>query len=81
MFSIYITCDGGLVWMSNNIAYKVIGKGAIWFRMADRKSLTLRHVPSFQKKLISIGILDSKSCSFVASGRILRVSKRNKEML
>ena len=37
--------------------------------------------PSLWKNLISIGMLDSKGCSFANSGGILRVSKRNKEIL
>ena len=52
--------------------------------MADERSVTLtevRHVPNLRKNLISIGMLDSKGCSFDASGGILRVSKGNKEML
>ncbi|GFZ17262.1 hypothetical protein Acr_26g0005320 [Actinidia rufa] len=52
--------------------------------MADGRSVTLtevRHVPNLQKNLISIGMLDSKGCSFDASGGTLRVSKGNKEML
>ncbi|GFZ02142.1 hypothetical protein Acr_15g0007510 [Actinidia rufa] len=55
------------------------------FRMADGRSVTLtevRHVPNLlRKNLISIGMLDSKGCSFDASGGTLRVSKENKEML
>ncbi|GFZ15903.1 hypothetical protein Acr_25g0003120 [Actinidia rufa] len=52
--------------------------------MANGRSVTLTevwHVPNLQKKLISIGMLDSKGCSFDASGGTLRVSKGNKEML
>ena len=78
MFSTYVVCDGGLVWMANNMANKVVGKGSVRFCMADRKSLTLtdvRHVPSLQKNLIFIGVLDSKRCSFETSGRTLRVFK------
>ncbi|GFS37449.1 hypothetical protein Acr_00g0052030 [Actinidia rufa] len=63
---------------------RVVGRGSVQFRMADRRSVTLtevRHVPNLRKNLISIGMLDSKGCNFDASGGILRVSKGNKEML
>ncbi|GFZ14604.1 hypothetical protein Acr_24g0007940 [Actinidia rufa] len=70
--------------MANNTASKVIDKGSVWFRMANGRSMTLtkvRHVPNLRKNLISIGMLDSKGCSFDTSGGTLRVSKGNKEML
>ena len=80
MFSTYATCDR-LVWMVNNMANRVIGKRTVRFRMADGRSLKLtkvRHVPSLRKNLISIGMLDSKGCSFETSRITLRVSKENK---
>ena len=52
--------------------------------MADERSIILievMHVPSLRKKLISIGMLDSKGCSFETSGGTLRVFKENNEML
>ncbi|GFY80990.1 hypothetical protein Acr_01g0007990 [Actinidia rufa] len=52
--------------------------------MTDERSVMLtevRHVPNLQKNLISIGMLNSKGCSFETSGGTLRVSKGNKEML
>ncbi|GFY82809.1 hypothetical protein Acr_02g0010490 [Actinidia rufa] len=52
--------------------------------MIDGRSVTLtevRHVPNVRKKLISIGMLDSKGYNFDASGETLRVSKGNKKML
>ncbi|GFZ21571.1 hypothetical protein Acr_29g0007330 [Actinidia rufa] len=52
--------------------------------MTDGRSVTLtevRHVPNLRKNLTSIGMLDSKGCSFDASGGTLRVFKENKEML
>ena len=70
--------------MANNIPSRVIGEGVVWFCMVDGRSLILtkvRHVPSLQKKMISIGILDSKGCSFATIGGTLRVSKENKEVL
>ncbi|GFS42036.1 hypothetical protein Acr_00g0077830 [Actinidia rufa] len=56
----------------------------VQFRMADGRFVTLtevRHVPNLRKNLISIGMLDSKGCSFDASGGTLRVFKGNKDML
>ena len=53
--------------MANNTANKVVGKGIVWFRMIDGRSVMLtevRHVPSLRKKLIFIMMLDSKGSSF-----------------
>ncbi|GFS37114.1 hypothetical protein Acr_00g0049960 [Actinidia rufa] len=83
VFSTYAACEGR-IWMANNTSSRVIGRESVRFRMADRRSVTLtevRHVPNLRKNLISIGMLDSKGCSFEASGGILRVSNGNKEML
>ncbi|GFY93027.1 hypothetical protein Acr_08g0014230 [Actinidia rufa] len=83
VFSTYAACEGR-IWMANNTASRIVGRGSVRFRMADGKSVTLtevRHVPNLRKNLISIGMLDAKGCSFDASGGILRVSKGNKEML
>ena len=83
VFSTYAACEG-LVRMANNTASRVVGKWSVRFRMADGRSVTLtevRHVPNLRKNLISMGMLDSKGCSFEASGGTLRVSKGNKEML
>ncbi|GFY93527.1 hypothetical protein Acr_08g0019230 [Actinidia rufa] len=83
VFSTYAACEGR-IWMANNTASRVVGRGSVRFRMADGRSVTLtevRHVPNLRKNLISIGMLDSKGCSFESSGGILRVSKGNKEML
>ncbi|GFZ10585.1 tetratricopeptide repeat (TPR)-like superfamily protein [Actinidia rufa] len=83
VFSTYAGCEG-CIWMANNTSSRVVGKGSVRFRMADGRSVMLTevmHVPNLQKNLISIGMLDSKGCNFDASGGILRVSKRNKEML
>ncbi|GFS37024.1 hypothetical protein Acr_00g0049300 [Actinidia rufa] len=77
------TCEGR-IWMANNTASRVVGRGSVRFCMVDERSVTLtevRHVPNLRKNLISIGMLDAKGYSFDASGGILRVSKGNKEML
>ncbi|GFY85309.1 hypothetical protein Acr_04g0000470 [Actinidia rufa] len=83
VFSTYTPCEGR-IWMANNTSSRVVGRGSVRFRMADGRSVTLtevRHVFNVQKILISIGMLDSKGCSFDASGGTLKVSKGNKEML
>ncbi|GFS32936.1 hypothetical protein Acr_00g0025470 [Actinidia rufa] len=83
VFSTYAPCEGR-VWMANNTASRVVGRGSVQFYMADGRSVTLtevRHVPNLRKNLISIGMLDSKGCSLDTSGGTLRVSKENKEML
>ncbi|GFY90659.1 hypothetical protein Acr_07g0008560 [Actinidia rufa] len=40
VFSIYAACDGR-IWMANNTSSRVIGRGSVRFRMADRRSVTL----------------------------------------
>ncbi|GFZ19216.1 hypothetical protein Acr_27g0009550 [Actinidia rufa] len=83
VFSTYEACEER-IWMANNTSSRVVGRGSVQFRMADGRSVTLTevsHVPNIRKNLISIGMLDSKGCSFEASGGILRVFKGNKEML
>ncbi|GFS44407.1 hypothetical protein Acr_00g0090160 [Actinidia rufa] len=83
VFSTYAACEGR-IWIANNTASRVVGKGSVQFRMADERSVTLtevRHVPNLWKNFISIRMLDSKGCSFDASRGTLRVSKGNKEML
>ncbi|GFZ18508.1 phytochrome and flowering time regulatory protein [Actinidia rufa] len=83
VFFTYAACEGR-IWMANNTSSRVVGRGSVRFRMADGRSVTLtevRHVPNLRKNLISIWMLDSKGCSFDASGGILRVFKENKEML
>ncbi|GFZ16205.1 hypothetical protein Acr_25g0006140 [Actinidia rufa] len=83
VFSAYATCEGR-VWMVTNTTSRVVGKGSVPFRMANRGSMTLtkvKHVPILRKNLISIGMLDSKGCNFEASGGTLKVFKGNKEML
>ena len=76
VFSTYAAYER-LVRMANNTTNRVISKGTVQFRMADGRSLKLtqiRHVPSLQKKLISIGMLNSKGCNFATSEGTLRVS-------
>ncbi|GFS31562.1 hypothetical protein Acr_00g0018110 [Actinidia rufa] len=83
VFFTYAACEGR-IWMANNTSSRVVGRGSVRFCIADRRSMTLtevRYVPNLQKKLISIGMLDSKGCSFNTSGGTLRVSKKNKEIL
>ncbi|GFY81482.1 hypothetical protein Acr_01g0012910 [Actinidia rufa] len=40
VFSTYAPCEGR-VWMANNTASRVIGRGSVRFRMADERSVTL----------------------------------------
>lgn len=53
-------------------------KGTVWFRMSDGRRVKLtnvRHVPGLKKNVISLGMLDSKGCNFLASEEALRVSR------
>ncbi|GFY85861.1 hypothetical protein Acr_04g0005990 [Actinidia rufa] len=43
VFSIYAACKGR-VWMAKNTASRVVGKGSVWFRMADERSVTLTKI-------------------------------------
>ncbi|GFZ00426.1 hypothetical protein Acr_14g0000620 [Actinidia rufa] len=40
VFSTYVACEGR-IWMANNTASRVIGRGSVRFRMADGRSMTL----------------------------------------
>ncbi|GFY85954.1 hypothetical protein Acr_04g0006920 [Actinidia rufa] len=40
VFSTYATCKGRM-WMANNTASRVVGRGSVRFRMADGRSVTL----------------------------------------
>ncbi|GFZ10796.1 hypothetical protein Acr_22g0001940 [Actinidia rufa] len=40
MFSTYVACEGR-VWMANNTASRVVGKGSVRFHMADGRSMIL----------------------------------------
>ncbi|GFY98340.1 hypothetical protein Acr_12g0008810 [Actinidia rufa] len=40
VFSTYAACEGH-IWMANNTTSRVVGKGSVRFRMADRRSVTL----------------------------------------
>ncbi|GFS42838.1 hypothetical protein Acr_00g0081980 [Actinidia rufa] len=44
MFSTNAACEGH-VWMANNIASRIVGRGSVRFRMADRRSMTLTEFP------------------------------------
>ncbi|GFZ06206.1 hypothetical protein Acr_18g0003760 [Actinidia rufa] len=65
VFFTYAACEGR-IWMANNTASRVVGRGSVRFRMTDGRCK---------------GMLDAKGCRFDASGGTLRVSKGNKEML
>lgn len=83
-FTTYEAYDGGIVRMANNSASRVVGKGIVRFRRPDGKTLRLsgvRHVEGVKKNLISLGMLDSRGCSFSASDGILTVSRENREVL
>ncbi|GFZ14598.1 hypothetical protein Acr_24g0007880 [Actinidia rufa] len=47
VFSTYAACEGR-IWMANNTSSRVVGRGSVWFRMADGGSVTLTE--SFQGK-------------------------------
>ncbi|GFY96511.1 hypothetical protein Acr_11g0008170 [Actinidia rufa] len=40
VFSTYAPCEGR-IWMTNNIASRVVGRGSVQFRMANGRSVTL----------------------------------------
>lgn len=79
-FTEYQACDEGSARMANGTASKIVGKGAVQFRMSDGRRVKLtdvRHVPGLRKNVISLGVLESKGSSFSASGGVLNVRKEN----
>lgn len=62
----------------NDAPCKVIGIGTIKIKMFDGVVRTLRdvrHVPALKKNLISLGMLESKGCTFSAKDGAFKVSK------
>ncbi|MBA0613206.1 hypothetical protein Godav_013691 [Gossypium davidsonii] len=56
---------------------EVTGIGIVHIRINDRTIRTLsnvRHVPDLKKNLISLGILDSKSCRINIESNIINIS-------
>ncbi|GJY18729.1 retrovirus-related pol polyprotein from transposon TNT 1-94 [Tanacetum coccineum] len=74
----YKEFDGGHVFMVNDSPGKVVGIGTIRIKMHDGVVRTLtdvRHVPDLKKKLISLGMLDSKGFKYTSENSVLHVSK------
>ncbi|GJU69287.1 retrovirus-related pol polyprotein from transposon TNT 1-94 [Tanacetum coccineum] len=75
----YKEFDSGHVLMGNDSPCKVVGIGTIHIKMHDGVVRTLtdvRHVPDLKKKLISLGVLDSKGFKYTSENGVLRVLKR-----
>ncbi|GJX80863.1 retrovirus-related pol polyprotein from transposon TNT 1-94 [Tanacetum coccineum] len=74
----YKEFDDEHVFMGNDSPCKVVGIGTIRIKMHDGVVRTLsdvRHVPDLKKKLISLGVLDSKGFKYTSKNNVLRVSK------
>ncbi|KAH9717203.1 hypothetical protein KPL71_021739 [Citrus sinensis] len=75
-FTIYQSCDGGMVLMGNNSVCKVVGIGTVSLKMyygMVRDLTQVRHVPELKRNLISIGMLDQTGCVIKAKNWILKV--------
>jgi len=78
LFSIYESCNGGIVLMGNNVACDVVGRGTIRIKMHDgivRTLTNVRHVPDLKKNLISLGTLEALGCKYTAEGGVMKVSR------
>ncbi|KAK2973991.1 hypothetical protein RJ640_022714 [Escallonia rubra] len=77
-FATYRSFNGGKVLLGNDVACKVAGISSIQIRMHDgivRTLTDVRNVPELRKILISLGTLDSNSCSYRAAGGVMRIMK------
>ena len=77
LFSTYQPIDDGVVFMGNDISYKIFGIGSVGIKMYDDSIRTLtgvRHVPELRKNLISLGVLDSTGYKFTIQGGVMNMS-------
>ena len=73
----YESINGSSVFMRNNVAYKIVGIGAVRIRMHGTvKTLkNVRHVPDLKRNLISLGTLDSLGYKYSGGGGVIRVNE------
>jgi hypothetical protein len=74
----YESIKGGSVFMGNNVAYKIVGIGAVRIMMHDGTVKTLknvRHVPNLKRNLIFLGTLDTLGYKYSGGGGVIRVSE------
>ncbi|KAK3040256.1 hypothetical protein RJ639_028171 [Escallonia herrerae] len=77
-FATYRSFDVCKVLIENDVACKVVGIGSIQIRMHNgivRTLTNVRHVLEVRKNLISLGTLDSNSCSYQVAGGVMRIMK------
>jgi hypothetical protein len=77
-FTTYWSINGGSIFMGNNVAYKIVGIGAVRIRMHDGTVNTLknvRHVPDLKRNLISLDSLDFLGYKYSDGGGVIRVSE------
>ncbi|KAL1208699.1 Retrovirus-related Pol polyprotein from transposon TNT 1-94 [Cardamine amara subsp. amara] len=75
-FEIYTIVDGGNIKMANSSVSKVAGIGSIRIKTHDGRFVTLndvRHVPSMEKNLISVSLLDSRGFQYSGGDGVLKV--------
>ncbi|KAL1197963.1 Retrovirus-related Pol polyprotein from transposon TNT 1-94 [Cardamine amara subsp. amara] len=75
-FETYTIVDGGNIKMANSSVSKVAGIGSIKIRTHDGRFVTLndvRHVPSMEKNLISVSLLDSRGFQYSGGDGVLKV--------
>jgi len=75
-FSTYAQVENGCIKMANSSVSQVAGIGSIQIRTHDGRFCTLndvRHVPSMEKNLISLSLLDSRGLKYSNGDGILQV--------
>ncbi|KAG7558728.1 Integrase catalytic core [Arabidopsis thaliana x Arabidopsis arenosa] len=75
-FSTYAQVENGCIQMANSSISQVAGIGSIQIRTHDGRFCTLndvRHVPSMEKNLISLNLLDSRGLKYSGGDRFLQV--------
>ena len=70
--------SSGTVILGNNQKCNIRGIGSIRLRMQDQSVKVLndvRYIPEVKRNLISLGLLESKGCSFFSSGGRMLVKR------
>jgi len=72
----FVQVENGCIKMTNSSVSQVAGIGSIQIRTHDGRFCTLnnvRHVPSMEKNLISLSLLDSRGLKYSGGDGILQV--------
>lgn len=75
-FSPYTQVENGCIKMANSSTSQVTGIGSIKIRTHDGRFYTLnevRHVPSIEKNLISVSLLDSRGFKYSGGDGVVKI--------